>query len=257
MNLLHIEFVLKKVIGGALLPVSLSIEGFFLATIFLSSPARRKIGRAIIALSFLFFLAVTNVWVSRHLIMQFEGAFSPLPDYPSASDLPANLKACKFIVVLGSSNGSRVGLAALDELGPDGTARVATVCRLARLLPDTNVIFSGASPEDLLPHSRVMRAAAISLGVKPERISLIEGVRDTEDEARMLHARLGGETFRAFDLCRKQNLNPIPVPSGFLGNSSNAKGCDAWQFNVESLERSTFAFHEYLGLFWTYLRGQR
>jgi uncharacterized SAM-binding protein YcdF (DUF218 family) len=214
-----------------------------------------------------FCLAVTNTWFSKHLISPFETAYAPIPDYARFEDLPPALRSCKFIAVLGSGNGDAAGRAALDELSPGGLARLTAAVRIARLLPETKIIFSGSTPEDRRPNARVMREAAISLGINPERISLIEGVRDTNDEAKQLWSRLAGQSFilissawhlpRAVGLCRKQGLNPIPVPTDFLSTPSNRNNPVEWNWSYDSLERSTWAFHESLGLVWTNLRKQR
>jgi len=249
------------------MPVPLISEGFVLAVIFIWLPRGEKVGRWLLSATLALFLAVTNTWISKRLISCFETGYAPIADFARAADLPPELQRCRVIVVLGSDNGNAPGRAAIDELNPRGLARLAEAVRIARLLPEARIIFSGSSPEDRWPHARVMQAAAISLGVDPERISLIEGVRDTSDESRQLKERLGKQRFvlissawhlpRAVGLCHKQGLNPIPVPTDFLATPANADTSGAWTCNYESLERSTWAFHESLGLLWTWLRQQR
>ena len=267
MELAHLGILLKKLVAEAMMPLSLTLEGLVVAAVLLCLPGKRKASRWLFAATVVFFLAVTNTWISRQLIGPFEAAYAPLPDYARFEDLPPNLQACKVIVVLGGGNGCAAGRAAIDELNPSSLARLTAAVRIARLLPEARIIFSGSTPADRLPHARVMREAAVSLGVDPARISLIEGVRDTSDEAQQLGARLAGQDFilissachlpRAVGLCRKQGLNPIPVPTDFLATPSNVGVSAGWGWGYESLDRSTQAFHESLGLLWTYLRKQR
>jgi uncharacterized SAM-binding protein YcdF (DUF218 family) len=259
--------LLKTSIGQALMPLSLVLIGLALSVLLASTRRLEKCGRWLAALTLMFFLLVTNEWFSRRLIGGLENAYPPIPDYSRTEELPSALRACKAIVVLGSGNGITPDRAATDALNSSALARLTAAVRLARLLPEARIIFSGSTPDDVRPHAQVMREAAISLGVTPDRISLIEGVRDTDDEAHELTVRLAGQPFvlitsawhlpRAVGLCRKSGLQPIPAPTDFLASAPNRKGTDSWDWTVESLQRSTCAFHEGIGLLWTRLRGQR
>jgi len=259
--------MLKRFVGGALMPLPLALVGLSLGSALLWLARWRRVGRWMVTASVIFLLLVANETVSTHLIVPFEKKYAPIAECTRTEDLPLEIRACKVIAVLGSGNGDAPGRAAIDELSSGGLARLVTAVRLARLLPDARVILSGTTPEDRLPHSRVMRDAAVSLGLDPARISLIEGVRDTNDEAKCLWQSIGGQRValitsawhmpRAVGLCRKQGLDPIPIPTDFLATPSNSAGSHEWGWSISALERSTCAFHEALGLLWTRLRDER
>jgi len=267
MEITHIGALLKGFVGRALMPFPLAFIALVISAVLLWLPRCERTGRWLLTATVIFFLAITNTFVSTKLIAPLESSCAFVPDYSRTEDLPPSLRACKVIVVLGSGNGDAPGRAAIDELGAEGLARLTTAIRMARLLPSARVIFSGSTPEDRLPHARVMKAAAISLGLAPWRITLIEGVRDTVDETRRLGSELQGQRFilitsaahlpRAVSLCRKQGLNPIPIPTDFLATPGNSTESHALPWDYESLHRTTSAAHEYLGLLWTRLRNQR
>jgi len=254
-------------IGGAMMPVPIFLGGMLVVAVLMSLPHKQRAARWVFALTLIFFLSVTNSWISRLLIRPFESAYAPFPEYYQSSDLPSNVRSCKAIVVLGSGNGNAGDRCALDELNGTGLSRLCCAVRMARLLPDAQIIISGTTPEDNLPHSKVMRTAAISLGIDSKRIYLIEGVRDTADETKRVAAILHEQRFllvtsawhmpRAIGLCRKLGLNAIPVPTDFLNTPPNAKYAFEVNWNSESLNRSTWAFHEALGLLWTHILGSR
>jgi len=249
------------------MPLPLSLAGLITAAVLMWLPHKEKAARWLLTLTLIFFLSVTNSWISRLLILPFETVYAPVPECFQSTNLPAGFRSCKAIVVLGSNNGNARGLCALDELNSTGLGRLCCAVRMARLLPDSQLIFSGTTPDDYLPHSKVMRTAAISLGIDSKRIFLIEGVRDTVDEARRIGAILNGQEFllvtsawhmpRAIGLCRKLGLKAIPVPTDYLSTPPNAEYANGLNWNCESLNRSTWAFHEALGLLWTGIRVQR
>ena len=115
----------------------------------------------------------------------------------------------------------------------------------------------------------MLARAAESLGVDPGRIILLETARDTEDEAESIARLAAGRRValvtsawhmpRAAALFKRAGVNFVACPANFMApeQSHAAAGLQPFEFNVESLSRSTFAVHEWVGLAWTRLRGAR
>ena len=53
---------------------------------------------------------------------------------------------------------------------------------------------------------------------------------------------------------KKQGLNPIPAPAGFLVKTRPNQGY-SFSFSGRDLQKSERAIHEYLGITWAKLRG--
>jgi uncharacterized SAM-binding protein YcdF (DUF218 family) len=136
-------------------------------------------------------IAFSNKAVSRWLIAPLEAAYPPIPELTQSSPVPAELAACRYIVVLGGGHGDMPGLSATNKLSTSGLGRLIEGVRLARALPDATVIFSGPSDGRGETHARVLARAAESLGLAAHRIRLIETAHDTEDEAQAVKAIAG------------------------------------------------------------------
>jgi uncharacterized SAM-binding protein YcdF (DUF218 family) len=260
-------FWFKKLVSPFFMPLSLVLLAGTLGLILAWSRRWRPAGRALLALSFLALLLASNEGVSRLLIDPLEARYPAIGAFAPGQPLPPALAACRQIVVLGGGNGDREGLAALDQLSTSARARLTEALRLSRRLPAARVIFSGPVDAAGEPsHARIMRRAAVSLGLDEGRTALIEDARDTEQEAVRIKALVGGEDFalvtsawhlpRAMALCRKLGLHAFPCPTDYLDSRRRGPGREDFTWTSEALQRTTAAVHERLGLWWERLRGQ-
>ena len=97
-------------------------------------------------------------------------------------------------------------------------------------------------------------------------ILLIDDARDTADEAVRLYELLheapaalvtsASHLPRAVALCAAQRLHVVPCPTDFLGTTPRPWRWSDLAWDVPSLERTTVAAHERLGLWWARLRRQ-
>ena len=147
--------------------------------------------RILLTIGLVLLIAFSNKAVSRRLITPLEAAYPPIPELTPSSPVPAELAACRYIVVLGGGHGDMPGLPATNKLSTSGLGRLIEGVRLARALPDAMVIFSGPSDGRGEAHARVLARAAESLGLAVHRIRLIETAHDTEDEAQAVKAIAG------------------------------------------------------------------
>ena len=173
--------VLKKLISYFLMPLPacllLLLAGWWLTR----TPRRAVRGRRLLGAGILLLLLFGNETVSTWLVRPLESRYPPIPEL--AAGPPPALASCRYIAVLGSGNGALPGLAATAELSSSAVARLVEAVRLLRVLPGAELILSGPGKGPHPTHARVLAAAAVSLGVAPGRIHLIETARDTEEEA--------------------------------------------------------------------------
>lgn len=102
-----------------------------------------------------------------------------LPYTPKDSTVSHN------VLVLGGGFNSDPNIPELTRLSREGLARIAEGVRLATQMPESTIITSGyfsTTNEDI---AGTMRAAAISLGLAPERIHMQYPAHNTRAEARM------------------------------------------------------------------------
>jgi len=255
-------FFLKKFITFWLLPLPVCLVLLGLGLFHLCRPRQKPVlGRLLVFLSLLLLLCFSNKDFSRRLIVRLE-TLHPACVLPSPG-----LQHCRAIVILGGGHGGAPGLPALSQLSDSALGRLAEGLRLARALPEAELIVSGPSPVDGTPsHGQRLAEAAQSLGFDRSRIRIIDQARDTEDEAAEVSRLVGDAPIalvtsawhmpRAAALFRAAGINTLPCPADFRGKPPVGFSLGNYSFDTESLTRSTMALHEYLGLLWLRLRGK-
>lgn len=257
-------FWLKKLLGYWLMPLPLCLAVLVAGVLLMRRPRRARLGRRLVAAGVIALLLFGNKFVSTLLLAPLETRYAAIPEV-RADAVPADLAACRFVVVLGSGNGNTPGLSASNELSVSALARITEAVRLLRVLPLARLVVSGPADGKYLAHAVVLARAAASLGVAPDRFIYIDQARDTEDESLAVKKIVGDAPFalvtsawhlpRAMALFRHAGLTPLPCPTDF-----NARTGD-WRWNdllwdVESLERSTWAVRERIGYLWIWIRGR-
>jgi uncharacterized SAM-binding protein YcdF (DUF218 family) len=261
-------FWLKKLIGYWIQPVSAILALLVVGVLLLRSnnPRRARIGRVLIMSATIALGLLSNKLISIALLRPLETKYAAIPDYPNRAAIPAKLRDCRYVVVLGAGNGNTPGLAALDELSTSARARITSAVRVLQLVPDAQLIVSGPADPGYPTHATVLERSAISLGVDPHRIERIEHARDTEEESLAVKQGVGSASVvvvtsawhmpRAVALFRSAGLDPIPCPTDY---GSQWDGRFHWRdllWDFESLERSTCAIRERAGYIWISLRGK-
>jgi uncharacterized SAM-binding protein YcdF (DUF218 family) len=256
-------FWLKKALTTPFLPLYFALFTGLLGSALLWTK-RQKTGRVFVTAAALSLAIFANKGVAYLLLGPLETRYTAIPEARTTTDLPARVTACHTIVVLGGGHSDTTVLSRVNQLSTSALSRLAEAVRLARLLPDAQLIVSGYNGPDGPSHAQILAEAAMSLGVAPERITRLDTTRDTEDEAQELSHRLGREPFllvtsawhlpRAMALCEKAGLQPVAVPADFLQRPGADTGWQLLGWDLGALERSTMAIHERLGLFWAQLR---
>ena len=260
-------FWLKKFVSFWVMPLPFCLTLLVIALV-LSLCGKRgaRVGRWIGILATVLLLLISNKWVSNELILPLERTYVSQPELKAGDPVPADLAACKYIVVLGGGHNDLVGRAATTKLSPSALARIVEGVRLARALPEAQLIVSGPGGPVGPTHASILARAAISLGIDPARIYQVDTARDTEDESHAVKARVGDAQValitsgwhmpRAAALFRKSGVAVLPCPTDFMGRVNANIDPGDWTWDTESVERSTFAVRERIGYLWVWLRGK-
>ncbi len=264
----RVLFLLKKILGNALMPLSLVLLLQLLALALLVRRKTRAAASASIT-GLVLLVVACNEGVGDRLTFSLESRHPPI--YLTADDrLPAPYSEARYIAVLGGGHYLDPRLSALGRLSASSLSRLVEAVRLARLLPEARLITCGPCPNDdpyLESHASVLARAAVELGIDPARITQLPDGRDTHDEALEIRALVNDAPVllvtsawhmpRALGLARTAGVDATPAPADYsiapIGNPPSG-----WfRFSVFGLERTTQGLREYLGLAWTRLRGQR
>lgn len=259
-------FWLKKFIAFWLMPLPLCLTLLVTGLVLLRSGRRARLGRILLAAGTLLLLILGNKAVSAALIRPLETSYPAIPELPAGRHLPADLAACRFVLVLGGGHGDTAGLSAVNRLSSAARSRLMEGIRLLRALPGARLVVSGGGAPGQPTHAAVLAEAALSLGVEPARVIRLDGPRDTEDEAEAMRELAGTAPFalvtsawhlpRATALMRCAGLSPLPCPADFSARPSPGFRVSDYTWDTDSLERSTKAAYERLGLLWARLRGK-
>ena len=258
-------FWLKKVVSFWLMPVPLCVALLALGAALFWPARRRKSGRACLALAALVFLFFSNRLISDLLVAPLEARFPAVAEAGPNARAPAEVAGCRFVVVLGGGHTDAPSLPAIGQLSTSALARITEGVRLVRLLPEARLILSGPGSPGRPTHAAILARAAESLGVDSRRILQIDTALDTEDESREVARRVGSDRValvtsawhmpRAAALFRRAGVDFVACPCDFVARGGWAPRWGDLAWDSESLERSTLAVHERLGLLWLRLRG--
>lgn len=258
-------FWLKKAATIPFLPLYFALVIGLSGTVLLWFRRGQRWGRSLVTLALTSLLVFSNRTVARLLLQPVEHQYSAIPEVKSPAELPADLKACRAIVVLGGGHADAPELSRVNQLSSSALSRIAEATRLSRLLPEAKFVVSGHHIEGL-SHAQVLGEAAFSLGVAAERIVRMDDPRDTEDEINELAHRFGSAPValvtsawhmpRAMQLCRAAGVHAVACPADFMSKLEDKPSGSPFACDLESLEQSTKAIHERLGSLWLKLRGK-
>jgi len=189
-----------------------------------------------------------------------DGLLGPLERrYPALTDprVPGDVAA---IVVLGAGWWPRADWPLSSQLNESSAIRLFEGVRLAHALPETRLIVSGGSSRRGLPPVAAGYArAAQELGVAQARILILDGARDTAQEAYAVEAAVGpgrrillvtsaAHMPRAMRHFERVGLAPIAAPTQHLTGRSEGRTLLSWLPSSGNLRQTERALHEHLGL---------
>jgi uncharacterized SAM-binding protein YcdF (DUF218 family) len=258
-------FWLKKLVSFFLMPLPLCLA-LLVAGLFISRRGRHPVlVRRLLAVATVLLLVFSNRYLSIRLLRPLEDRYPAIPEMAPWAPVQDTIAGCSYVVVLGGGHSEMPGVSATGRLSTSALARVVEAVRILGNVPGARLIVSGPGEPGRQTHASVLAHAAESLGVRPERIILIDTARDTEDESFAVARLVEGKRIalvtsawhmpRAAHLFRKAGVDVVPCPADFVSRGYIHMGWNIFAWDSESLGRSTLAVHETIGLLWLRLRG--
>jgi len=228
-------FTIKKIMGTLMMPLPFFVLLGLMGLWFLY---RNRIKRAkiLLTLSLGGIMLFSYDPVANKLLETLEAQYQPIQEVNSS-----------------------VGYALL--LGGDFDLRAYGVLRLYHQNPNLTIVTSGYEGKEEIPEAFINRDKLIALGIPKEQIIAHPKPKDTQSEAIAMKKLVGNAPFylvtsathmpRAMGLFQKQGLSPIAAPWGFLQRKT------LWLSFVDASDarKSQIAWHEYLGLLWSRVKG--
>ncbi len=248
-------FILKKVISAFLMPVPVLAMGLILGLYLLWFTRRWKLGRAVLTLTTLLFLAMAMAPVTGALIRPLERA------YPTYEPGPTPVR---HVVVLGASSVDDPRLPIPSRLSFPSLYRVTEGIRIHRLERGSKLVFSGFTLFDERSNAEIGALTAQSLGVRAGDIIIEPRARDTREESVYLEKIVGEAPFalvtsashmkRALKLFRARGMHPIPAPCGHQVKERDQASFFQYLPQPLSFYRIHRVVYETLGLAWSRLK---
>lgn len=243
-------FVFKKIVSAFLLPIPIGMFLLLLAFLFLLFNSYKK-AKVFLFLGILWFGLLSFQPVSNALIKPLENAHKSLLQTPKV----------EYILVLGSGHKSDENLSITSQVKRTAINRLVEGIRHYKNLENAKLIVSGFGATDEHSHAFMQEQLALSLGVKKEDIIRLDTPKDTKEEAIETRKLLGNKDFilvtsashmkRANLLFQKEGLNPYLAPTYYLGNKTQSFSS---YFSAKNFYKVEIAWHEYLGLLYSWLK---
>ena len=252
-------FLLKKILGPLLLPLSLCMGLFLAGLIFLWFTRRQKIGKILVSAGVLLLVFFSYPPSGDILLRSLEYQYPPLKNLEPYSRM-------KWVVVLGGGHISDPELPVSGQIGASTLARLVEGIRIYKQLPNCTLLLSGGAVYDPKSNAEIMAQVALLLGAQKHDLLLESDSKDTKDQARIIHQLLGDDQFilvtsashlpRAMALFEKKGMNPVPAPADYLVRKYQEISPAIFFPRAAQLKKMESVFYEYLGILWAKLRGQ-
>ncbi|WP_435947758.1 envelope biogenesis factor ElyC [Dryocola sp. BD586] len=249
-------FILKKIIGGLLLPLPFLLLVIGLAILLLWFSRWQKTAKALLTAGWLALLLMSIQPVADSLLKPIEDT------YPTwRGDQRVN-----YIVVLGGGYTWNPDWAPSSNLINNSLPRLTEGVRLWQANPGAKMIFTGArAMTNSVSTAEAGARVAESLGVPRSEIITLDSPKDTEEEAAAVAKAIGKQPFllvtsashlpRAVIFFRNAGLNPLPAPANQMAVDSPL---NPWERIIPSplwLMHSDRVGYETLGRVWQWLKG--
>lgn len=244
-------FWLKKVVSLLVMPLPL-VTLLLGISLFLGYRHRHHLARFALVLAMALLVFLSSSVGSRLITLPLESRYA-------VNSLP--IEGACTVMVLGSGHEDAIAGTAVHKLSAIALARLSEGLRQLKLGNQCRLVLSGFSGGlNETSHAETMKAAAIELGVEPERILLLPDAMDTLEEARSLkalgieHIRLvtsAAHMPRAMAMFSHEGISASAAPTDFTARSGYW-----WRLDARELYTSQRAIHEYVGMLWFSLRYQ-
>jgi uncharacterized SAM-binding protein YcdF (DUF218 family) len=241
-------------------PLSLLVIGGLIYFSLIKRKKKRTIRVFFISVVLVLFWILSTPFVLRPLIAMLEDEFRVfVPSHFTTSKAPS-------IIVLGSGTGHDSRLPSTSLLSSTSLLRLVEGIRIARKIPDAQLITSARSKEGYRPQAYVARDAAIELGIDSNRIVALPTAGNTREEAEAFvkFAGKGAKVIvctsaihmpRAMEWFRRAGADPIAAPCDFIIKKDDPPlGLKAFFPQPELWQTWQFVLKEYLGLLYFKLK---
>lgn len=248
-------FLLKKIISTVIMPINVVLILLLLAVFYFRKRPNSSFKYLISAMLLLTLSSIPAV--SDRLMVNFENNYEVF----ARSSEPVD-----YIIVLGSWHTYNDELPVTSQLNSDALQRLVETIRVYNLHPEARIITSGHHSLDPLSHAQKMKQALMLLGIEDQKILTENFPKDTEEEAELISPRVQGSNVvlvtnadhmpRAMQYFQTQGVYPIAAPTGFwVKNINTPKGWKYYSPNSKTLQQTTTAWYESLGLFVQWLKA--
>lgn len=242
---------IKKLITFFIEPLGLIITLFLLGLWFLFD-SKQKLAKQFLSFSFGFLILFSYPPFSNYLIKKLENKY---PKY----DYKANVK---YIHVLGHGHNTDTSQPISSNISDGGTKRVIEGIIIHKKIPNSKIVFTGYEGYTNEANAKMNSILALALGVDEDNMIVNSKPNDTREEAKYMKSIVGFEPFvlvtsathmpRSMLLFESMGMNPIAAPTDFHKSEINSY---LKLPNIEALEGSRMAIHEFLGMIWAKIRG--
>ncbi|ODS34162.1 MAG: conserver hypothetical protein [Candidatus Scalindua rubra] len=261
-------FILKKIISGFLYPLPLSLLISFIGLYLLWFTTKQKAGKVLVSFGLFILILFGYGIIANKLLRPLERKYDSLETKSSSAGLKTeDESAIKFVVVLGGGHTSDPELPLISQIGRSSLVRLVEGIRIYRKYPEAKLLLSGGSVFDPIPVAEVMTRVAREIGVSEDDIILESKSKDTKDHARFIKPIIGSEPFilvttashmpRSMAMFKKNGMNPIASPIGHRVKEGQGLSPHSFFPKAGNLSNAEIAIHEYLGLTWAKMRGQK
>lgn len=258
-------FLMKKIISPLFQPLTLGLEIILCGLILLCFTRRQRWGRIVTIVGVLVILLLSLAPVSMYILRPLEYCYPPFMSETTGERTIAAALPISWIVVLGGGSTDDTEVPVNSRLSLESIARLTEAVRLYGMLPGCRLILSGGAPFGDAPEADALAGTAQIMGVPAKDLLLERQSRDTEEQALLIRPLVEAAPFllvtsashmpRSIALFRKHGMAPIPAPAAFMARKIESDQPGAYFPSASGLQNTERAFHEYLGLCWSWLKG--
>ncbi|WP_299009971.1 ElyC/SanA/YdcF family protein [uncultured Shewanella sp.] len=248
-------FYIKWVLGNLLMPLPMALLLSVIALI-LFLRQRTSLAASLLLVSIFGLYALSLAPVAFTLISPLEYQYSAYND-----------EKVDFIHVLGNGHIEDETLPITSQLSYTSSLRVVEAVRIWHLNPRAQLLFTGyAGVSAKRSTAQMHKLLALSLSVPESHIQTYDQPRDTEEEVQLIKRLVGQRKVavvttanhmkRTMGFYEQENINVIPAPTMHMSrNTLSSFNVTQLYPQVQNLQLSTWAIHEWLGIAWQKIKG--
>ena len=247
---MEIAFLLKKIIGFWLMPLSICVLLMASGLLLLWLNKHIKLGKLLTTTGLLLLMLFSWHPFSTPLLRPIEQSYA---QFEISNQV-------EHVVVLGTGVESDEAVPVTSHLSSSARARLMEGLRILNAQPNAKLIVTGYGGNNSKSSAEVYAHVAMSLGIDGSRITKFEQARDTKEEALFVSKHVGNQSLalvtsashmpRAYQFFMDAKVNALPAPTFYIAKYTEKTD---WKFNSAGLFKSERAIYEYIGQAWAWL----